>query len=269
MTTTDHRIPTPRGTLFARTWTPPEPTSPRAPILLFHDSLGSVELWRDFPSQLAGATGRTVIAYDRLGFGQSDPHPGPLPLTFIHDEAATVVPVLCDALHLSTMVLFGHSVGGGIAIATAAHLPDRCIAVITESAQSFVGDRTLTGLHAARAEFAQPGQLDRLAKYHGPKARWVLDSWLNTWLAATFANWSLQDELRPAHSAVPCQVRCPVLALHGDRDEYGSFEHARRIAGLTQGPSQALLLENCGHVPHRENPTRILSEITRFLAPLP
>jgi len=261
VTAADHRIDAERGTLFARAWAPTDVhRDPGATILLFHDSLGCVDLWRDFPQQLVVATRRSVVAYDRLGFGRSDEHPGRLPLTFIRDEAATVVPCLCDALGLDVIVPFGHSVGGGMAIATAARWPERCAAVVTESAQSFVEDRTRAGLEAARVEFARPGQLERLARYHGAKARWVLDAWIETWLSPEFAEWRLDEDLR--------RVRCPVLALHGDQDEYGSPEHPGRIAGLVHGPSKAVILEGCGHVPHREQPTRVLEEVTRFLASL-
>jgi pimeloyl-ACP methyl ester carboxylesterase len=260
VTASDQWITTEQGRLFARAWIPSDPRPDRnATILLFHDSLGCVDLWRDFPEQLAVATRRTVVAYDRLGFGRSDVHAGTLPTTFIHDEAMTVVPRLSDALGLDTMVLFGHSVGGAMAIATAAQRPERCAAVVTESAQSFIEDRTLAGIRAARADFERPGQLERLARYHGPKARWVLDAWVETWLSPAFADWRLDDYLR--------DVQCPILALHGDQDEYGSPQHPERIVRLTQGPSRAVILDGCGHVPHREQPTRVLDEVTQFLAP--
>ena len=254
----DHWVATAQGRLFARVWIARDlrrDTGP--PILLFHDSLGCVELWRDFPEQLSAATGRCVVAYDRLGFGRSDPHPGTLPLTFIRDEGAVTVPRPCEALGIDAFVVFGHSVGGGMAIATAARWPERCVAVVTESAQTYVEDRTRAGLLAARVEFARPGQLERLSRYHGMKARWVLDAWIETWLSPAFAGWSLDEDLR--------DVRCPVLALHGDRDEYGSVAHPERIARLTHGPAQAVILEGCGHVPHREQPARVLAEVAGFL----
>jgi pimeloyl-ACP methyl ester carboxylesterase len=257
--TKDHWVATEQGRLFARVWVPSDlrgETDP--PILLLHDSLGCVELWRDFPEQLAVTTGRPVVAYDRLGFGRSDEYPGKLPPTFIRDEGAAVVPRLCAALGVDAIVPFGHSVGGGMAIATAARWPERCAAVVTESAQSFLEDRTRSGLQAARVEFARPGQLERLARYHGAKARWVLDAWIETWLSPAFADWSLDGDLQG--------VRCPVLALHGDQDEYGSAEHPGRIARLTHGPSRAVILEGCGHVPHREQPERLLAEVAGFLA---
>ena len=259
VTATDHRIGTERGTLFARAWAPTDVRRDLdATILLFHDSLGCVDLWRDFPQRLAVATHRSVVAYDRLGFGRSDAHPGRLPVTFIRDEAATVVPRVCETLGLDAIIPFGHSVGGGMAIATGARWPERCAAVVTEAAQTFVEDRTVAGLRAARSDFDRPGQLERLARYHGAKARWVLDAWIETWLSAEFADWRLDDDLRA--------VRCPALALHGDQDEYGSPEHPGRIARLTQGPSKAVVLEGCGHVPHREQPARVLAEVGEFLA---
>lgn len=254
----DHWITTDNGTLFAKAWLPSDRRETDPTILLFHDSLGCVDLWRDFPQRLAVRTRLPVVGYDRLGFGRSDAHPGPLPLSFIRDEAATVVPRLCEALALDTIIPFGHSVGGAMAIATAARLPEHCVAVVTESAQSFVEDRTVSGLRAARVDFARPGQLERLARYHGAKARWVLDAWIETWLSPAFADWSLDDDLR--------RVRCATLALHGDQDEYGSVQHPERIARLTQGPSRAVILHGCGHVPHREQPTRVLEEAARFLA---
>jgi pimeloyl-ACP methyl ester carboxylesterase len=254
----DHWVKTDGAKLFARRWSPSwEHRDQQAGILLFHDSLGCVDLWRDFPQHLAVATGRCVVAYDRLGFGRSDAHPGHLAQAFIRDEAAKVVPLLCATLRLDSLIPFGHSVGGAMAIATAAQWPRRCAAVITESAQSFVEDVTLSGIRAAQSNFARPEQVERLARYHGSKARWVLDNWIETWLSPAFANWSLDEVLKG--------VRCPALALHGDRDEYGSLKHLERIKGLTQGACDAVILTGCGHVPHRERPSRVLDEVSRFL----
>ena len=245
--------------MFARTWVPlSRRHDASATFLLFHDSLGCVELWRKFPEQLAIATGRSVLAYDRPGFGRSDPHPERLDFTFIRDEAVSVVPALLDVFELDAIIPFGHSVGGGMAISTAARFPQRCAAVITESAQALVEELTLAGVRAARDQFERPGQLQRLARYHGDKARWVLDAWVETWLDPGMAGWCLDDTLRGVH--------CPTLALHGDEDEFGSVEHPQRIARLTQGPARAVILEACGHVPHREQPTRVLDEVTDFLA---
>jgi len=227
-------------------------------ILVLHDSLGCVELWRSFPAKLAAATGRPVVAYDRLGFGRSDACDEPQAPTFIRDEAVKVVPRLLEQLGISRVILFGHSVGGSMAVAVAAHLPGMCAALITESAPSFVEDRTLVGVRAGKADFERPDRFERLVRYHGSKARWVLDAWIKTWLAPSFSGWCLDDDLSG--------VSCPILALHGERDEFGSIEQPERIARLTSGASRVLVLEGCGHAPHREDPTRVLKDVAHFLA---
>lgn len=243
------------GRLFAKTWTPELPEADRrAPILLFHDSLGSVDLWRSFPRHLALATGRGVITYDRLGFGRSDPHPGRLPFDFIRREAQHVVPRLCEQLGVTEFVAYGHSVGGGMAVEAAAHLQTQCVALVTIAAQAFVEDRTLAGIRVAQREFQDPANLARLAKYHSDKAQWAVDAWIETWLSPAFADWTLTEALEG--------VRCPVLAVHGEQDEYGSVEHPRRIAA---GRGMAYILPDTGHVPHKECEARLIEVIDQFV----
>lgn len=252
----DILVPAEGGRLFARRWVPAASDAAGVPIVLLHDSLGCVELWRDFPLQLAGATGRTVIAYDRLGFGRSDPHGGRLGVDFVDREAHEGFRSVLAALNVERFAAFGHSVGGGMAIACAAASVDTCQALITESAQVFAEDRTLEGIAQARVSFAQPGQLDRLKKYHGEKAAWVLSAWIDTWLSPGFADWTLDAQLR--------KVTCPALALHGDSDEYGSTVHPDRIEQLAG--AQRVIFTNCGHVPHREQPERVLDTVSGWLA---
>lgn len=256
--TEDIFVKTDRGQLFARRWTL-EASAPRLPtIVMQHDSLGCVELWRDFPQQLAVATGHPVIAYDRLGFGRSDPHPGTLDCDLVGQEIHGDFRVLRSALDLEQFIAFGHSVGGGMSIASAAVYQDACQALITESAQVYAEEHTLEGIRQAKAAFAQPGQLDRLKRYHGDKAAWVLNAWTETWLSPRFADWTLEAYLR--------EVRCPALALHGDNDEYGSLDHPRRIHALAG--ARSVILEGCGHVPHREIPDTVVATIRDWLATL-
>ena len=119
-------------------------------------------------------------------------------------------------------------------------------------------ERTLAGLREARTLFADPAQRERLARYHGDKARWVLAAWLDTWLDPAFAGWTLA-------SVLP-QVRCPVLALHGELDDYGSAAHPRMIADLSAGPGRAEILPGVGHVPQRERPDEVVRLVAEFLA---
>ncbi|MCW2237184.1 alpha/beta fold hydrolase [Azospirillum canadense] len=252
---TETRIRLADGSLFAKVWTPESSDDPPpAPIILFHDSLGSVELWRGFPQRLAATTGRRVVAYDRLGFGRSDSYPGKLDAGFVAAEGQCVVPSLCDQLGIDDFVACGHSVGGGMAVETAARLPARCRALVTIAAQAFVEDKTLAGIRVAQRGFEDPASLAKLAKYHGDKAAWVADAWINTWLSPEFADWTLEPAL--------AGVRCPVLAIHGERDEYGSAEHPTRIAA---GRGTARILPETGHVPHRESEALLVEVIEGFL----
>ncbi|MBB5365391.1 alpha/beta fold hydrolase [Deinococcus humi] len=254
----------PEGRLFARHWTPIDESAvprTRAPLLLFHDSLGSVGLWRNFPEALCEATGRQVIAYDRLGFGRSSARTDRLNLDFIADEAASVLPVLRAQLGLETFIAFGHSVGGAMAVECAAQWSDACVGLITEAAQVFPEDRTLDGIRVAQQQFAQPGQVERLAKYHGDKTQWVLNAWIGTWLDPAFAGWSLVPNLP--------QVVCPALIMHGAHDEYGSLRHPELIRSLAGGPTRIEIFENGHHVPHREDSERIIFLVTEFVMSLP
>jgi len=251
----DHRIETEQGTLFAREW---RAGSARAPILLFHDSLGCVDLWRDFPGALASGTGRDVVAYDRLGFGRSDPHPGNIETDFIRAESRLGVPAVLAHLGLKAFIPFGHSVGGGMAAACASAFPHLCRALVTISGQAMIEDRTREGLRNARAFFAEPEQFERLTNYHGAKARWVLDAWLETWVSPTFEGWTLDREVD--------EIDCPLLAIHGDRDEFGTDAQPKRIASLNVGPSEILMLSGCEHVPHREQPEAVIEAVRQFLS---
>ena len=256
----DHWIHAPAGRLFARDWPAADGAEARAPLVLLHDSLGCVALWRDFPARLRAATGRRVVAYDRAGFGLSDARGDRLSSDFVAEEAAAFA-LVRERLGLGRFAVLGHSVGGGMAVHVAARHADACAALVTIAAQAFVEQRTLDGLRAARVSFAEAGALERLARYHGDKAAWVLSAWLDTWLDPAFAGWSLAPVLP--------DVRCPLLALHGELDEYGSAAHPRMIGALAGQPAGVMILPGRGHVPQRERPDEVTRHVADFLAPAP
>jgi pimeloyl-ACP methyl ester carboxylesterase len=252
------RIATPQGHLHAQRWPGAAGGELRSPIVLLHDSLGCTQLWRDFPADLARVTGHAVISYDRLGFGRSDAHPGLLEVDFVASEAQAGFAAVLEAFSIDRFMVFGHSVGGGMAVSIAAAYGARCEAVVTESAQSFVEPLTLDGIRAARDSFALPGQMDRLEKYHPGKAQWVLDAWVDTWLSPEFRDWSLDAAL--------ARVRSPMLIFQGADDEFGSARQPERIADLAAAPVERVLLPGCGHVPHRESTAQVLERVQRFVA---
>lgn len=251
-------IQTQHGQLYSKCWQ--VEGSLKAPIILLHDSLGCVALWRDFPAQLAQVTQRSVIAYDRLGFGQSSAHPKSLALDFVVAEATQDFSAVLKAFNLQEFVVLGHSVGGGMVVACAAAYPSQCVALITEAAQAFNEDQTKQGIQAAAKIFQDPEQLARLAKYHADKAQWVLDAWVNTWLSAGFSDWHLDEHAQ--------KVQAPSLILHGEHDEYGSNAHPQRLA-LNMGEQATVkIVAGCHHVPHKEQPDYVLKTIQDFLANL-
>lgn len=254
ITPTEFEADSPHGPLYGQVW---QGDDSKLPILMLHDSLGAVSLWRDFPQQLAKATGRTVVAYDRAGFGRSTVRTQPVAASFITDEAHEGVLPVMQALGLERVILLGHSVGGGMSLATAAALPEHVAGAVTIAAQTFVEERTLQGIRDAKLAFAQDGQIERLARYHGERARWVLDAWIETWMAPSYADWSLAGVLP--------NITVPVLAMHGQNDEFGSELHPKMIANLSGGATRMVMLDAIGHMPHREATDRILAEIGGFI----
>lgn len=184
--------------------------------------------------------------------------PEQLSLDFVANESRDFFPRVCEQLGVDGFVMLGHSVGGGMAIQCAADHANRCEALVTLAAQVFPEDRTLEGIRAAREHFRAPEQIVRLARYHGDKARWVLDAWTENWLHPDFAAWSLVD-------ALP-RVRCSILAIHGEKDEYGSSRHPELIGLHSGGKARVEILTGVGHAPHREQSDLVLGMVAALLA---
>ncbi|MCC5901384.1 MAG: alpha/beta hydrolase [Halomonas sp.] len=255
----DRWVDSPSGRLFTRTW---EPRQARCdiPIVLFHDSLGCVELWRSFPAALCAATQQRVIAYDRLGYGHSEACTSPPAFSFIEDEPTASFAALYTAFQLDRFIALGHSVGGGMAVHCAGHYADQCTGLVTIAAQSINELRTRRGIEEAQAAFQIPEQFAKLEKYHGDKASWVLHAWTDTWLHPAFETWSLKPALE--------RVNCPTLVLHGEKDEYGSHRQPEQIARYTHGPVHCEILPGIHHVPHREAEAMVITFISQFVARL-
>lgn len=259
---TNHSVSTDQGFVFARQWQPQNRSGAAGvPLVLMHDSLGCVDLWRELPERLALATGRKVIAFDRIGFGRSSRLNERPPADFVTLGATEELATVLDALGIADFVVIGHSVGGGMALAAGAVFGARCRAVVTISAQSFLEDLTRAGIRKAAEDFADPQLKTRLEKYHGPRTDWVLDAWIGSWLSPAFDDWCLDAEIG--------RITSPVLTIHGALDEYGSPAQPQRIAQKARVPVSALLLPDAGHFPHRSHEAQTLKAIIGFLAQVP
>jgi len=250
----DQVVSVPGGKVFARSWIV---NSNIAPIFLLHDSLGCVELWRGFPELLARKLKRNVIAYDRLGFGKSSARQEIPSVNFIEEQASIFFLAICEQLQIKNFALLGYSVGGAMAFSIAAKNTKSCEFVISESTQAFVEERTLQGINSAKLAFLDPKHFNKLKKYHGQKADWVLRAWTEIWTSQAFASWNLKTVLET--------VDCEVLTIHGDNDEYGSIEFPTLISKNVRGPSEIHILENCGHMPHKEYESTVLELVDDFV----
>jgi len=235
------------------------PPDKQAPLLVFlHEGLGSIAQWKDFPDKLCTATEHLGLVYERYGFGQSDALKEERPVSYLEDEADTLIEVLDQLNHSQPVILVGHSDGGSIALVAAARYPARIKAVITEAAHIFVEDITIAGIQAAKTVYeSNPRLKEALARYHGTHVDSTFYGWNRTWLKPEFYHWNIEHYL-PA-------IICPLLVIQGEDDEYGSSAQVEGIVQQTKGQATSLLVANCGHTPHQQQPTIVLESMCRFI----
>jgi len=230
-----------------------------APIVMLHEGLGSVAMWRDFPQRVARATGRAVVAYSRPGYGRSSPAPLPRGVRYMHDEALVVLPALLDALRIEHPILLGHSDGGSIALIHTGACGRPVAGLVLMAPHVFVEDVSIASIAQAKVAWRTSDLRERLARHHDDVDA-AFTGWNDIWLHPDFRAWTIEDETR--------RVRCPVLAIQGEDDEYGTMEQVERIARLA--PDVDLVrLADCRHSPHRDQPDAVLAALARFADRLP
>ena len=233
-----------------------------APLMVFlHEGLGSRAMWKDFPQRLCDAAGCRGLVYSRPGYGRSTPRPSDevWAIDFMHDQAYEVLPALLRALAIDTTTdrpwLFGHSDGGSIALIYASHFPSSVAGLIVMAPHIFVEEYGLASIRQAREAYAATELRSKLARYHADvdSAFW---GWNDIWLAPAFKAWNIERELSA--------ITCPVLAVQGLDDEYGSIE---QIRGIARHVAQAQLVElpACGHSPQRDQPEMLIGAVTLFM----
>jgi pimeloyl-ACP methyl ester carboxylesterase len=238
-------------------WLGPAPED--APTLVFlHEGLGCVSTWRDFPARLADATGWGALVYSRAGYGGSDPVPLPRPLGFMHDEAV-VLPEVMDAARVREAILVGHSDGASIALVHAGRdRPARVRALVLEAPHVFCEDVTVRSIEEAGVAYAGGGPLRRaLERHHGANADVAFWGWNRAWLDPGFRDWNLEEFL-PG-------IDVPVLVIQGHDDAYGTLRQLDAIEAGAAARVQRLVLADCGHAPHRDQPERVLEAMAAFV----
>jgi pimeloyl-ACP methyl ester carboxylesterase len=236
-------------------WWGPGPTE--APTLvLLHEGLGCVALWRDVPALLAEATGCGVFAYSRFGYGQSDPKPLPWKLTYMQDEARDVFPRVLDAAGIAQAILVGHSDGGSIAAVYAGNARDqRLRGIVLIAAHFFVEEINIASIRRIRSEYEQGELRGRLARYHR-NVDVAFYGWNDSWLHPQFRDFDITADL--------AGIDVPILGLQGADDPYGTAAQLDVLQRHTSAKLQTALIPDARHAPHLEAKAATLDMITRF-----
>ncbi|WP_349663488.1 alpha/beta hydrolase [Cellulophaga lytica] len=226
-------------------------------IIFLHDSLGCIELWRDFPEKLSNLTKCNAIVYDRQGYGKSLPFTKDRDVNYLELEA-DILMQLISLWGVEKPILFGHSDGGSIALIAAAKYPNKIKAIITEGAHIFVEDITLNGINNAIELYKTTNLKSKLKKYHGTKTDTMFWAWAKTWTTKKFKNWNIEHFLP--------HIECKSLVIQGEDDEYGTLNQVYNTIKATKTLGKKLILPNIKHTPHKENPDLILKETAAFIA---
>jgi pimeloyl-ACP methyl ester carboxylesterase len=247
------------GRSLAYEWVGREANSKPALVFL-HEGLGSIRQWRDFPEKLSSATGCRALVYDRYGYGQSDVLAEPRrTVRFMHDEALMALPQLLKELRVENPILIGHSDGASIALihAGAGHAARGVVAM---APHVFIEPLCLSSIEKAAEAFENTDLSEKLGRYHRD-ARKMFYGWADVWLDPEFKGWDIRADYLPG-------VRCPVLAIQGHDDEYGTMAQLDEIGRRVSGPCELLKLENCGHAPFRDQPDLVVSKASSFIEKL-
>jgi pimeloyl-ACP methyl ester carboxylesterase len=229
------------------------------PLVVFmHEGLGSLAMWKDFPQALCAAAGARGLVFSREGYGRSTPRPATekWPVDFMHVQAERVLPALFDKLGIvDPPWLFGHSDGASIALLHAAAFPERVAGVVAVAPHVFVEDVSVASIERARETYVATDLRQRLARYHDdPDSAFY--GWNDIWLEPDFRAWNIEDRLP--------YIRCPLLAMQGEDDEYGTFAQVDAIA-RSAPHAKIVKLPACGHSPHREQPAALVAAVASFL----
>ena len=245
-----------RKRLEALAYGPPPEKAPT--IVMLHEGLGCVALWRDFPPRLAAATGWGVFAYSRAGYGRSDPVDLPRPLDYMTREARLSLPTVLETIRFERGMLLGHSDGASIAAIYAGEtFAERVRGLVLIAPHVFTEAPGLASIAEARRAYAAGDLRARLAKYH-VHVDSAFRGWNDAWLDPSFKAWNIEDAIG--------RWRVPALVIQGVEDSYGTLAQIRAIEARSPAPVASLILERCRHSPQTEQPQATLAGIVKFCA---
>ncbi|HUH87781.1 MAG TPA: alpha/beta hydrolase [Pusillimonas sp.] len=239
------------------------PEKQDADLLVFlHEGLGSASMWKDWPAQVCAAAGCRGLVFSRYGYGASTPRPldEKWPVQYMHDQAREALPALFNALGMQDEkpVLYGHSDGGSIALLYAAMYPDAVKGIVVAAPHIFVEDISVESIAKARDAFLQTDLPQRLGRYHS-NAEATFWAWNDIWLDPRFLEWNIEAYLD--------KIACPILAVQGVDDEYGTLDQIQGIKRIATH-AKLCIIERCRHSPHKDQPEIITNEVANFMRDL-
>ncbi|WP_397533712.1 alpha/beta fold hydrolase [Roseateles sp.] len=230
------------------------------PLIVFlHEGLGSLSQWRDFPQRLCDAAQCRGLVFSRPGYGRSTPRTEPWPQDYLQRQTLALLPAYFDAMGLANerLFLFGHSDGASLALLFAAAYPERVRGLVAMAPHLFVEDITLAGLREAkRAYEAEPSSLKAALARHHADVDSAFYGWNDAWLRPGFEQWSIEADL--------ATLACPVLALQGVGDEYGTLAQIEAV-GRIHAETRVVALQECGHAPQRDQPEAVIAHTLQLL----
>ncbi len=231
-------------------------------LVLLHEGLGCVDMWRKFPQRLAQQTGLAVFVYSRQGYGGSEPFQRPLDVDFMHREGLDILPRVLDEAGIQQAILVGHSDGASIALIYAGARSDKRISgLVLLAPHLFVEPETLHGIRQARQAFDHGNLAEGLRRYHGDHTESTFRYWSGIWLNPEFSAWNIEANLTG--------INVPLLAIMGEDDQYGTLAQIHTLARLLPERTKLAVLRDCGHSPHLEQGSKTLDQVTAFVSTLP
>jgi pimeloyl-ACP methyl ester carboxylesterase len=239
----------------------PRPDAPDAPdaaptIVMLHEGLGSVGLWGSFPDAVAAATGAGVFVYSRAGYGKSKPGAMPRSVSFMHEEACTVLPRVLDAIGFQRGILLGHSDGASIATIYAGSVQDhRVRGLVLIAPHFFTEDMGIAEIERANAAFVSGTFREKLSRWHAD-VDCAFRSWSEPWLHPDFRKWDITEALG--------YIRVPILVVQGEDDQYGTLKQVEAAQQECFCPVETAVLPTVRHAPFREAPELTLKIVADF-----
>ncbi len=224
--------------------------------VFLHEGLGSIRQWRDFPQKFCDQFQMKGLVYDRVGYGTSSRMLENRTNDYMHQEALNVLPELLKKLSIDNYILVGHSDGASIALIHASQYPAK--AVVSMAAHVFVEEISVAGIQEATIEFEASERFQQaLERYHGDKYRTLFYAWSDTWQTEAFRKWNIESLLS--------NIRCPILAIQGKEDQYGTPAQVDSIVKNVSGFAVSKMVDNCGHAPHSEQEQEVVEHCRLFL----